>query len=310
MSSLRHRLENIRQLSRMPGQSHWLKRAIQDCIDETQAVIHHLHPTYVMTRARVSPFGEPFRNTQELSYPPLGVSSQGRANGTGRSLFYAASCERRKLGRSARNEQVTDPMYGLSIALYETLFELRKNVFSSAQPQTVGPEEEKIFHVSDGLELELTDVSYGYWQAIDKIDLIKVMPLREYDFNSFDAFQARTILTSKYNDPIVSMKNMEFWEFMSVEFAKLGIKEDDPIDYRISSIVAEKFIDAGYDGVSFPSVRSGGWGINFAISPSAVDRKLQCFRVNRALIRVEDGKLVVKEIETQKVNIFDQNAPF
>lgn len=302
--SLNHKIENILILKKMGGQAYWLQQSLNDCVDETDAVIHHLHPSYIMARIRVNPKGTPFLSPADLSYPPQGIAGQGRANPKGTSLFYAASCERRKVKPHGRWEQVTDLNYGLSIALYETLFELRKNAFTSSLPQTGGEQEEKTFFISEQINLEETEVSFGYWQVKDTMNLIKSAPFQLYDHDTYDQFQCKSMLIHlrSKTDPIRAIKNHEFWQFMSGQFAKLGMKENNPIDYQLSSLVANKYISDGYDGVCFPSVRSGGWGINFAITPEAVNNKLQPISVGHAKVEANGGKLKITTLSEKPIN--------
>lgn len=75
-----------------------------------------------------------------------------------------------------------------------------------------------------------------------------------------------------------SLESVELARYISKEFSKLVV---DNYEYLISATLANDCIHGmGYDGIVYPSVQLGGQaGLNIALSPAAVDAKLDFFRV-------------------------------
>jgi hypothetical protein len=84
-----------------------------------------------------------------------------------------------------------------------------------------------------------------------------------------EAYQNFISSTPGMSESIKSISN-----FFAKEFAKEEIRED--YDYFLSALFTEVVTkDLGYDGVMYPSVRSGGeWGFNVAIKPEVVDNNM------------------------------------
>lgn len=83
--------------------------------------------------------------------------------------------------------------------------------------------------------------------------------------------------------------------FFSYEFSKpVGNNED--YKYLISALLTQKFIQAGYDGVIYPSVRSNGLGINIAIKPETVDQKLELKSVLDCRVHKKGKKVIVNNL--------------
>lgn len=75
-----------------------------------------------------------------------------------------------------------------------------------------------------------------------------------------------------------SLESIELARYISKDFSKLVV---DNHDYLISATLANDCIHGmGYDGIVYPSVQLGGQaGLNIALSPTAVDEKLDFWRV-------------------------------
>ena len=61
--------------------------------------------------------------------------------------------------------------------------------------------------------------------------------------------------------------------FIASEFKKSKISSDS--DYLISAIFSDVMVSKGFDGILYPSVRTEGKGINVALTPSAVEKKMK-----------------------------------
>ncbi|MGE5354790.1 MAG: hypothetical protein ACM3PT_00995 [Deltaproteobacteria bacterium] len=66
------------------------------------------------------------------------------------------------------------------------------------------------------------------------------------------------------------IRSFAFTKFLAEEFSKEKIRGD--YDYLISALLSEKVTENGFDGIFYPSVRTGGQGFNIAITPEATNK--------------------------------------
>jgi hypothetical protein len=74
----------------------------------------------------------------------------------------------------------------------------------------------------------------------------------------------------KAHNPEVIQNSMKIQDYLAEEFSKEDTDED--YQYLISALFTEMCVRRGYDGVFYPSVRSGGTGFNIAITPQATHK--------------------------------------
>ena len=120
--------------------------------------------------------------------------------------------------------------------------------------------------------------TFGRWKVINDIELIAIIPLNAYlnVKNNPLLTEIKTIYSNFISNEIKVEENFQiFIDFISKEFCKEEIQHDS--DYLLSAIFSEVISnDFEYDGILYPSVRmSGDYGMNVALKPEAVDRKLE-----------------------------------
>jgi hypothetical protein len=115
-------------------------------------------------------------------------------------------------------------------------------------------------------------ISFGRWYVNEDIHLIAIVHKDKY----FDESSYTRELVNGYKNFIKSApddvieKSLQFQTFLADEFAKEEINSD--YDYIISALFTELVIKKGFDGVLYPSVRTGGRGFNVAITPEATKK--------------------------------------
>jgi len=100
-----------------------------------------------------------------------------------------------------------------------------------------------------------------------------------------------------YKNPLTEDKNILFYNFLSSHFTKEKISNET--DYLISALFSEIMIEDGYEGISYPSIRINGEGINVALIPEVIDsKKVVCNKVVEFMVskKKKDEKFVAKQI--------------
>lgn len=115
-------------------------------------------------------------------------------------------------------------------------------------------------------------ISFGRWEVNEDINLIAIVQEDKY----YSASSYLSDLADAYYRFINSMKSefiirsFAFTKFLAEEFSKEKIRGD--YDYLISALFSEKVTENGFDGIFYPSVRTGGQGFNIAITPEATNK--------------------------------------
>ena len=270
-----------------------VRKALRDCFSTIGLLIHNLHPTYRLVRVRRNIGSRYFGSTSELSYRPLkSMGSTQRANTEHTRMFYASSCERRQLHRQIR--VFTDENYGLNVALFESLTELRDNCmhgFGLLDPSNPWP----LFRVRTPNEVRDIRITYGVWETTCDLRLVITCPYAMHDEDWGQQILRRHILNSYVMaNPVERIKESHFWEYLTYEFTNLGWPVSGNCDYAVSAIAAEILCEMGFDGVSYPSPRCDGRGINVAIKPDAADASLRCVKVGLIRLNAEGGQLLIE----------------
>jgi hypothetical protein len=120
-------------------------------------------------------------------------------------------------------------------------------------------------------------ITYGRWTVIKDINLVVILDEDIYAEVSENPLLAE--LKGAYSDfistaPDIEDNTKQISNFFAKEFSKADIQND--YDYFLSAIFKEVIThDHGYDGVMYPSVRTGGqWGFNVAIKPEIVNNNI------------------------------------
>lgn len=135
-------------------------------------------------------------------------------------------------------------------------------------------------------------ISFGRWVVQDDIKLVAIAHEKSY----YNESNYTRELVDSYDEFIktypkdIIEKSMKFQDFLAGEFSKEEINND--YDYLISAIFTENIVKHGFDGVLYPSVRTGGKGFNIAITPEA-SKKLKLYVAGECSIYKLKDQIVV-----------------
>lgn len=149
--------------------------------------------------------------------------------------------------------------------------------------------------------------SVGFWEVIKPLHVVSLINDNTYEDVNSNALlnQLREAFIHFHGECDSSKEEKDLSRFISSEFSKV-VKDD--YEYLISATIATDIInDMTFDGIAFPSVQlSGQAGLNIALTPKAVNRKLKFKRTleqtlyknsGHSFLRVEkaDGKKLLRE---------------
>jgi RES domain len=117
-------------------------------------------------------------------------------------------------------------------------------------------------------------LTYSRWEVIEPITLVAITGHKLFS-------NPHPYLSELYESLLVTLNNLsvnkeeiiKFTNFFATEFAK-EVDDSNEHEYLISSLFTESLCRKGFDGVLYPSVKVGGDGFNVALTPDAVDNKL------------------------------------
>ena len=203
----------------------------------------YFHRGREVMRARVNENEEiRYRKKSDLSYKPqqFNITYQ-RASTPNRTMFYA-SC----LSVNPNDNEIQTMRIP---CILESIPEMRDNNSSFFKK-----------------------ISLGIWEVIDDLKLFPIILNESYYKKTFflkdlvDYYKRSNVLF----DQILSEKSEKIQLFLANEFAKENIENN--CDYMISAIFTELMTENKYDGIFYPSVRTGGKGFNIAITPKATEK--------------------------------------
>lgn len=114
-------------------------------------------------------------------------------------------------------------------------------------------------------------IVFSSWEVIEELNLISIIQSEDYKTPS------KIVLDLQETYKMISQNQpgVEFMNFISSEFSKEDVSKEEDFKYIISALYAKMMCDFGFDGVAYPSVRAGGAGMNVAIKPDAVNKKMR-----------------------------------
>lgn len=231
-------------------------------IGKAGLVMHTFHPGYELIRVRINREGEHFSNVSELTYKPQNFNKTYQRGSTpNKTMFYGSSTQKDIPG--------ADPIIGRKTALLEAMRELR-------EPNT---------------ELQQV-VTFSKWVVTKNIDLASIC----YDEKMHQNFPDHKFIYGefiKFLDQIPQYKERTLLinSFLAEHFSSPEPEGKRDFLYMVSALYTEMVSEHHFEGVSYPSVRTIGFGINAAINPIAADEKLVCTVVGEAMVKKERYKL-------------------
>ena len=237
-------------------------------IGEIGKIVHVIRKGTEFTRIRLNRHGEIFNKIEELSYKPQEFNkTYQRASTPNKTMFYASSNQIDGLN--------AEKNIGLATALFE-------GMQSSRDRESEGE----------------WKVTFSNWVVKEDLQLILVWfdnqmldrhPNFEFVYFAFQNFLSK--------NPLTEDKTILFYNFLSSHFTKEKISNET--DYLISALFSEIMIEQGFDGITYPSVRTAGKGINVALIPEVIDsKKVVCNKVVEFMVskKKKDVNFVAKQI--------------
>jgi hypothetical protein len=138
-------------------------------------------------------------------------------------------------------------------------------------------------------------VVFSSWVVLEDINLVSVIQSDAYKTPSKSIRNLQRDFKTKFGN----LPEMDFINFVASEFSKEDASSEEDYKYLISAWFSKVCCDLGYDGVAYPSVRAGGSGLNVAIKPEAVDKKMKLIRADEVDIVRED--MSVSEVARRNI---------
>jgi hypothetical protein len=234
-------------------------------------MITTLHPGKRIVRARLSD-GKSFDNISALSYKPQEYNLTFQRGSTpNKTMFYGSIVP--------EIQGDTEP----ATARITVLFEISDFV---RDIDTIG-------------ELDITFCS---WEVIEDINLVSIVHHKKFEKpTQLSIYMQKQFEVQVEKNPDFKIVSIEISEFLANEFAKSTITHHT--DYTISATYSEMISDA-YDGILYPSVRLAGEGINIALKPEIVDKKLKFIGASECRVYKNKKEIFVDNLN--RAEIYDK----
>ena len=232
-----------------------------------------IEPGAIISRIRK---GNGYKSRKDLSYPPVeACRSYQRANFPNSTMFY---------GTISDSESPTVDNRYIAISECSSLARAGKE--------------------SKGIER----FTISNWCTTKALRLAAIV-----DNKVFEEIRNNTLLQSAksiYNKFIILPEYDEYARFVATEFSK-PVEKD--YEYLISAAIADAYVhQSNFDGVMYPSVRTGGQaGMNIALKPKVADSSLALQNVGELVFykNGEHGIVIVDKLaDIQSWNYFDSPA--
>lgn len=243
-------------------------------IGKAGLVMNTLHPTYEIIRVRPNNGGERFSHVKELTYKPQACNKTYQRGSTpNKTMFYGSSTQKDIPGAK--------PAIGRITAVLETIPRLREADAEFEQK-----------------------ITFSKWVVTEDIDLATICYDQELHQNFLDHKHVYEQFEKFLdNHPDIKDRTLEINSYLSKEFSNPEPGGDKDYLYLVSAIYTEMASENNFEGVTYPSVRTIGEGINVAINPDSVDKKLVCTVAGEALIvkkknegiKIHNGQTIMLE---------------
>jgi len=217
-------------------------RELFNKVGNIASVVVTFHSGKTVIRARPNYNGERFSKKSDFSFKPQKLNkTYQRASTPNQTMFYATSIPDKIEKGELDNMRI--------VGVLETI---------------------PMFRDKDKNQSGYQKISFGRWYVEEDINLVAIVHENSYYKESSYTRE----LVKGYKEFIkkvpneIAERSLKFQDYLASEFSKEEITND--YDYMISAIFAENMMNNGFDGIIYPSVRTGGQGFNVAISSNAV----------------------------------------
>lgn len=221
-----------------------LVRALVKKLNLFHCIKIKIHPGNIIVRGRPNIENEVFCYRHQLSYVPHECNLKyQRASSPNMSMFYGS---------------ILPENIGLN--------DLNNN--------RIVPLAEALPWIRNKANKGIRKITFSKWVTTKEINVIALVSHEDYyNGNSYTRHLLKNFKNEVKSSPIYEENTILISDFISREFAKSVIRDD--YDYLISAAFSELVINAGLDGVFYPSVRMEGQGYSIAIKPGTVDKGLE-----------------------------------
>ncbi len=213
-----------------------------------------------LVRARPNHDNEHFKSRYELSYKPQRLNHfYQRASAPSRTMFYGAFCPDASTHPNAR-----------VVSTVESLKWMRDKTRSGYQI-----------------------ITYGVWNIYEQLELAVIL----YPSEKSPPIPAMADMEKYFHGLIESLppdtkaNTLAVLNFFAREFTKDNIRGD--YDYLLSAALTDVLVSRGMDGVLYPSAPLKGNGFNVALTPEAVDSKLELRAVGECSVYKSGDQTII-----------------
>jgi hypothetical protein len=236
-------------------------------IGKVGKIISYIYPGESLLRGRSLNEGEEFLCKSDYTYPPSRFSKKvQRASHPGLIMFYGTYVPQMLIdeGNDLRAARVT--------GILEARSDLRSNNTNCVQK-----------------------IAFGRWVCKEKLKLVGVFQSQSISHsNNYIKDVYSKYLKFLDKSPEFKPQSIRATNFLAEQFSKENI--DSESDYLISALYTEMAVKNGFDGVLFPSVQTGGFGINCAITPFATDNKLDFVYAGECIVYKRKTNYIVDNL--------------
>lgn len=151
-------------------------------------------------------------------------------------------------------------------------------------------------------------ITFGRWQVQKDINVMLILPneVNSESKDTFVGFMNSELSNYLQTKPEIIARTKIVNKYFGDIFSNQNIRHD--FDYIVSALYTEKIVNAGFDGIIYPSVKAQGKGYNICLTPECIDEKMSLIAAGECrILRVGYQSIVVGESE---VLIENDNLPF
>lgn len=194
-----------------------------------------------------------------------------------------------------------------SITDYGRVNESNQSIFYAADVRpTAISETSKAFRGENYKDIDEISITTGHWESIDNLKMALIVGnAHAQEKNELTKMYATDILEfTKQTFPEEHDKVIELLNFLADEFSINT--QGDQNKYKISCAFAQLAFESS-DGIVYPSLQRNFEGLNFALKPEVVDKKLRLTTATNDKFKKE-GEKSYQHFETQEGTADDKGV--
>ena len=138
---------------------------------------------------------------------------------------------------------------------------------------------------------------YGKWMVKSRISLITILFTSYRNArNSWIKTLSEEFFNYLQNYPDDQKKKYKrISNYLSSEYSRC-VNQNENYKYLVSSLITLRFLENGFDGVLYPSIRSMKLGLNVAIKPEVVDERMELISVLECDVHKRSKKAIINNL--------------